>query len=156
MEGLFDLILNSSFRPPLFDPDIQALDRGLPRSELLAILLLQRRGEAAMSELAADLGAPLSTATGIGLRLARRGLASRDRDPDDRRVIRVHLTPKGRALAARLRKHVDGLAQRVQKALTEKELAQLLVLVRKLANVFQAPAQAATATPELRRIPIEE
>jgi DNA-binding MarR family transcriptional regulator len=139
VEGLFDLILNSGFRPPLFAPDIQALDRGMPRSELLAILLLQRRGGVTMSDLAADLGAPLSTATGIGGRLARRGLVKRDRDSDDRRVIRVRLTAKGRALAGRLREHVDGLALRVQKALTEEELAQLLVLARKVAKIFQAP-----------------
>jgi DNA-binding MarR family transcriptional regulator len=156
VESLFDLILNSGFRPPLFDPDIQALDRDMPRSELLAVLLLQRRAEVTMSELAADLGAPLSTATGIGERLARRGLASRNRDPGDRRVIRVRLTAKGRALAGRVRKRMDSLVQRVQKALTEEELAQLLGLVRKVANALQAPAQIATATRELRRIPIEE
>jgi DNA-binding MarR family transcriptional regulator len=156
VEGLLDFILNSGLRPPLFDPDIRALDRNIPRSELLAILLLQRRGEVTMSELAEDLGAPLSTATGIGGRLVRRGLANQDRDPDDRRVIRVRLTAKGRALAVRLRKHVDGLVQRVQKALTDEELAQLLVLVRKVVNAFQAPAQSATAALGLRRIPIEE
>ena len=154
MEGLFDLLLNSGFRPPLFDPDIQALDRDIPRSELLSLLLLQRRGDVIMSELAADLGAPLSTATGIGERLARRGLASRNRDPDDRRVIRVRLTAKGQALAGRLRKHVEGVAQRVQKALTDEELAQLLVLARKVAKALQAPTQA--TREELRRIPIEE
>jgi DNA-binding MarR family transcriptional regulator len=156
VEGLFDLILNSGFRPPLFDPDIQALDRGMPRSELLAVLLLQRRGEVTMSELAADLGAPLSTATGIGGRLARRGLAKRDRDSDDRRVICVRLTAKGRALASRLRKHVDGVVQRVQKALTEEELAQLLLLAQKVAKIFQTPTPASTTTPGFRRIPIEE
>jgi DNA-binding MarR family transcriptional regulator len=156
MEGLFDLLLNSGFRPPLFDMDILALDRDMPRSELLAVLLLERRGEMTMSELAADLGAPLSTATGIGARLARRSVVTRERKPEDRRIISVRLTPKGRALALRLRKHVDGIVKKVQQALTEEELAQLLVLVGKVAKAFRPPTQTDPETPGMRRIPIEE
>jgi DNA-binding MarR family transcriptional regulator len=156
VEGLFDIIVNSGFRPPLFDPDVLALDREIPRSELLAVLLLQRRSDMTMCELAEDLGAPLSTATGIGSRLVRRGLVSRDRDPDDRRIIRVRLTAQGRALAVRLRKHVDSLIQHVTSALTEEELAQLIVLVGKVANAFRTRTQTQKATPGIRRIPIEE
>src|SRR5215475_8070866 len=64
MDRLLDLILTGGLRPPLFHPDVLALDRQLPRSEMLALLLLQRHGERTMSELAEDLGAPLSTASG--------------------------------------------------------------------------------------------
>src|SRR5262249_56187156 len=93
VEALFDLILNSGLRPPLFHPDVLALDRELPRSEVLAVLLLQRRGEMTMFELAQDLGAPLSTATGIGTRLGRRRLVTRQPHPPDPRLIPLHLTP---------------------------------------------------------------
>jgi MarR family transcriptional regulator, organic hydroperoxide resistance regulator len=154
VEGFFDLILSSGLRPPLFDPDVLALDQEMPRSELFAVLLLQHHGELSMSALAEHLGAPLSTATGVGGRLARRGLVSRKRHADDRRIIRVRLTPKGRALAVRLRKHVDSLVQRVQTALTEEELAQLISLVGKVIHAFRAQARA--APPGMKRIPVEE
>ena len=72
MDRLLDLVLTGGLRPPLFHPDVLALDRQLPRSEMLALLLLQRHGQRTMSELAEALGAPLSTASGIGERLARR------------------------------------------------------------------------------------
>ena len=72
MDRLLDLILTGALRPPLFDPDMLALDRQLPRSEMLALLLLQRHGERTMSELAEVLGAPLSTASGIGERCVAR------------------------------------------------------------------------------------
>jgi DNA-binding MarR family transcriptional regulator len=150
------LILDSGLRPPLFHPDALALDRALPRSEVLAVLLLQRRGEMTMSELAEDLQAPLSTATGIGSRLVRRGLVSRERHPDDRRVIRVCLTAKGKALATRLRKHVDALVQRVQAALSEKEIGQLIVLFGKVVRAFAVAAPTEEPGPAIRRIPIEE
>src|SRR5262245_34662644 len=108
MDRLLDLILAGGMRPPLFHPDVLALDRQLPRSEMLALLLLQRHGEWTMSELAEALGAPLSTASGIGERLARRGLVQRERRPEDRRVVVVRLTRKGEAAAGRLRAPIDG------------------------------------------------
>src|SRR5262249_20624195 len=152
VEALFDLILNSGLRPPLFHPDVLALDRELPRSEVLAVLLLQRRGDMTMFELAQDLGAPLSTATGIGTRLGRRGLVSRERDPEDRRIIRVHLTDKGKALAVRLRSRVDALVSRIQQALSEEAIAQF----SKVAGACRATPATPPPAPTVRRIPIEE
>ena len=55
-----------------------------------------------MSELAANMGVPLSTATGIGARLARKGLVRRRRAPEDKRVVLVSLTTEGEAFARQL------------------------------------------------------
>src|SRR5262249_60449480 len=103
-----DWIRRAGRPPPLFHPDVLALDRQLPRSELLALLLLQRHGERTMSELAELLGAPLSTASGIGERLARRGLVQRRRRPEGPRGVVVRLTRNGAAAAGKLREQVDG------------------------------------------------
>jgi DNA-binding MarR family transcriptional regulator len=156
MDRLLDLILTGGLRPPLFHPDVLALDRQLPRSELLALLLLQRHGERTMSELAEVLGAPLSTASGIGERLARRGLVQRQRRPEDRRVVVVRLTRKGETAAGKLREQVDGLLRRVAGALTEEEQAQLLALLAKVWAAFQVPPQETSPGTPFRSIPIEE
>jgi DNA-binding MarR family transcriptional regulator len=156
MDRLLDLILTGGLRPPLFHPDVLALDRQLPRSEMLALLLLQRHGERTMSELAERLGAPLSTASGIGERLARRGLVQRQRAPADRRVVVVRLTRKGETAAGKLHAHIDGLMRRVAGALTEQELAQLLALLTKVSAAFQAPPQETSPGTAFRSIPIEE
>ena len=156
MERLLDLILTGGLRPPLFHPDVLALDRQLPRSEMLALVLLQRHGERTMSELAEVLGAPLSTASGIGERLARRGLVQRQRRPEDRRVVVVRLTRKGETAAGKLRKQIEGLLQRVAGALTEEEQAQLLSLVAKVWAAFQVPPQETSPDTAFRSIPIEE
>jgi DNA-binding MarR family transcriptional regulator len=156
MDRLLDLILTGGLRPPLFHPDVLALDRQLPRSELLALLLLQRHGERTMSELADALGAPLSTASGIGERLARRGLAQRQRRPEDRRVVVVRLTRKGETAAGKLRAQIDGLLQRVAGALTGEELAQLLALLAKVSAAFQSPPQETSPSAAFRSIPIDE
>src|SRR5215470_1170405 len=144
MDRLLDLILARGLRLPLFHPDVLALDRQLPRSEMLALLLLQRHGERTMSELAEVLGTPLSTASGIGERLARRGLVQRRRRSEDRRVVVVRLTRKGETAAGKLREQVDGLLQRVAGALTEEELAQLVALMAKVWAAFQSPPEEAS------------
>jgi DNA-binding MarR family transcriptional regulator len=156
MDRLLDLILTGGLRPPLFHPDVLALDRDLPRSEMLALLLLQRHGEQTMSELADAVGAPLSTASGIGERLARRGLVRRHRRPDDRRVVVVRLTKKGETAAGKLRAHVDGFLRRVSGALTADELAQLLMLLAKVSAAFRVPPHETSAGAAFRRIPIDE
>jgi DNA-binding MarR family transcriptional regulator len=156
MDRLLDLVLTGGLRLPLFDPDVLALDRQLPRSELLALLLLQRHGERTMSELAEVLGAPLSTASGIGERLARRGLVQRQRRSEDRRVVVVRLTRKGETAAGKLRGQIDGLLRRVAGALTEEELAQLLALLAKVSAAFRVPPQETSPGTAFRRIPIEE
>ena len=156
MDRLLDLILTGGLRPPLFHPDVLALERQLPRSELLALLLLQRHSERTMSELAEVLGAPLSTASGIGERLARRGLVHRQRRPEDRRVVVVRLTQKGKSAAGKLREQIEGVLRRVAGALTEEEQAQLLALVAKVWAAFQVPPQETSPDTAFRSIPIEE
>ena len=156
MDRLLDLVLTGGLRLPLFHPDVLALDRQLPRSELLALLLLQRHGQRTMSELAEDLGAPLSTASGIGERLARRGLVQRQRGPEDRRVVVVRLTRKGETAAGKFREQIEGLMRRVAGALTEDEQAQLLALMAKVWAAFQAPSQETSGGTAFRSIPIEE
>ena len=156
MDRLLELILTGGLRLPLFHPDVLALDRQMPRSEMLALLLLQRHGERTMSELAELLGVPLSTASGIGERLARRGLVRRQRRSEDRRVVVVRLSRKGETAAAKLRGQFDGLLRRLSSALTADELAQLLTLAAKVSAAFQTLPEATAQGPVFRSIPIEE
>lgn len=158
MEQLLEMLLTGGIRLPFLSADLLALDGEMPKSDFLALLMLQRRGEATMSELAADLGAPLSTATGIGARLERRGLIERQRHQQDKRVIMLRLTEKGHALAARARTQIDGLLGRIQAVLTPDEMQQLMGLVQKILVALQAPpaGQPDQAEPQVRRIQIEE
>ncbi|PZG29439.1 MarR family transcriptional regulator [Spongiactinospora gelatinilytica] len=66
--------------------------------QLQVTVLLSILGSASGQDLARHLGVGLATVSGIVDRLVRHGLAGRHEDPDDRRVRRVELTPKGKAL----------------------------------------------------------
>jgi len=55
-----------------------------------------------MAELAERVGVDRSTMSGLVDRAEQRGLLARHPDPDDRRSVRVDITPEGRALAVRI------------------------------------------------------
>ncbi len=67
-------------------------------------------------------------------RLAGRGLVGREADPQDRRGVRLSLTPAGRELQRRVgRQHARDVARALRGALDADELRQLEALGRKLA-----------------------
>jgi DNA-binding MarR family transcriptional regulator len=65
-------------------------------------------------------------------RLEREGLVSRERDLDDRRVIRVRITPDGRAAAEAGREAVAELEERAFGALNPAERQTLAALLGRL------------------------
>lgn len=139
MEELLEMFLLRGARLPFLD-DLLVLDRALPKSDFLALLLLQRRGEATMSELAGDLNVPLSTATGIGARLEKKKLVRREPHPKDKRVVTLRLTKAGQDLATRARTQIDSTLSRIQGALSPEEWQQLIGLAQKVMTALQAPS----------------
>lgn len=158
MEQLLELFLKNGLKPLLFDGELLELEKEVSsRSELIAIVILKQKGQSTMSELAMDLGAPLSTVTNIGQRLTRRGYIQRERDPKDQRAILVRLTPAGENLADRLLALMNNVLQRVQEVLTADELQQFIALSMKIAKAVQAAEQQhKEERAEVRRIQIDE
>src|SRR4051812_19062690 len=71
---------------------------GLTYPQYLAMLVLWQHGEQTVKSLADRLALDSSTLTPLLKRLEAAGLVSRQRDRDDERVMRIALTPRGRAL----------------------------------------------------------
>ncbi|GAA0281032.1 MarR family transcriptional regulator [Cryptosporangium japonicum] len=68
----------------------------------LRVLGILRDRRARMTELAAYLGLDKSTLSGLVDRAEKRGLLAREKNPDDRRVVDVFMTPAGSELADRV------------------------------------------------------
>jgi DNA-binding MarR family transcriptional regulator len=77
--------------------EFEKLKITMPQSFVLDIL--SRKGEWKMSDLAKFINVTTAAMTGIIDRLVKGGFAVRVHDPDDRRIIRVKLTPKGAKVA---------------------------------------------------------
>ena len=87
----------------------------ISQGQLSCLLALYRYGPASLSKLAERILVKPGTVTGIIDRLEAKGLAARNRNSTDRRVITIELTKAGRAFAERApapvqRSIIEGLA----------------------------------------------
>ncbi|WP_258046061.1 MarR family winged helix-turn-helix transcriptional regulator [Leifsonia shinshuensis] len=73
--------------------------------QLRVLVMVATRGPQTLGGVAAELGVHASNATRTCEKLVRLGLVARTEDPDDRRFVRVTLTPEGSALVQRVIGH---------------------------------------------------
>ena len=73
-------------------------ERGLTLSQLRLMYLVREHVEPSVGDLATEMGVRPPTLTGAVTRLVQRGLVTRDHDQEDRRVIRLRLTARGRRM----------------------------------------------------------
>lgn len=90
-----------------------------------------------MTELAAEMGAPLSSMTSIAKRLERKGYIARATSPKDQRVKLVMLTQEGIRLAKEWERIMLGMLGKLEAAFTPEELEQFTLLSYKAIKVFQ-------------------
>lgn len=84
------------------------------------------------AELARDLNHDKGAMTRLVDTLEQRGWLTRDRDTDDRRIIKLTLTDDGRTVADRCRVRVIGYWNAVLKDWDKAETATMIALLRKL------------------------
>jgi DNA-binding MarR family transcriptional regulator len=158
MEHILELFLKNGLRPLNLLADISGLERKVNRSDIVALLMLHIYGEMAMSELAENLGAPLSTVTSLAKRLIKKGLIERNRSNKDQRILLVQLTGDGQQLALQARKVIENIINRMQEALSTDELNQFVSLALKIGKALQQKEDTKTGLQDnkLRKIPIED
>jgi DNA-binding MarR family transcriptional regulator len=86
---------------------------GVSMTHFHLLSMLDRHGDMAMSRIAELLDVSLSNATGLVDRIEERGFVERVRVADDRRVVRVRLTPEGIRMLAEVELLKDDMLQRI-------------------------------------------
>jgi len=76
--------------------------RGLTMSQLRLLFLVDLAENRPIGELAEEMNVKAATLSGLAERLERLGLISRMHDPQDRRVVRVALTPEGKRVLSEI------------------------------------------------------
>lgn len=99
---------------------------GITTAQLFVLRQLEACDELSLGEIAERTLTRESTVSIVVARLAKRGLVRRDRAADDRRRLRVTLTPAGRRVLARAPEPTTG---RLLGALDELTSEQLLALL---------------------------
>ncbi|WP_209490029.1 MarR family winged helix-turn-helix transcriptional regulator [Xanthobacter flavus] len=113
-------------------------DLGLTYPQYLALVSLWTEDDRTVGSLGAALGLESSTLTPLLKRLEALGHLTRSRDPADERVVRVKLTPQGRALQEKAR-HIPGCIL----GATGLELADVMRLQREVTALRAALEKAA-------------
>jgi DNA-binding MarR family transcriptional regulator len=98
-------------------------ERGTTMTQLRVMHLIRQKYEPSTGELAADLHIRPATLTGLADRLEQKNLIKRWSDTNDRRVVRIGLTPEGEQLlddaAAAGRASLDAIFTRMTPAEVE-------------------------------------
>jgi len=106
-------------------------------SEVLALRELIEQPGMAQNELANRLGLEKSTVSRLVAGMEQRGWVSRDRDPENRRYLRLTLTTDGGETAHRIGARLQEHHRSVLDGLTPSELHALTVGLTALARVIE-------------------
>ena len=102
------------------------------------VLRALRDGPQTLGRLGHAIGLSPTSVTRVVDRLERRGLVSRRRDADDRRLVRLHLEPAGERLMGQIRVIRGSDVHLAVEAMTSEERRQLTASLRRLVELARA------------------
>lgn len=109
--------------------------------QLTVVKILEQIGDLSLSELSEKIRAQNSTVTGIIDRMEREGLVVRERSKEDRRVVYIKLTTKGRQIARDIPVEPMELFRSALETLTAQEMRELLRIMTKVAKRVRVVAR---------------
>jgi DNA-binding MarR family transcriptional regulator len=118
----------------------QQTDTGLSPTLLAALATVEAAGPLTLGELACREQVAPPTITKAVTALEEQGFLSRTVDPGDRRVVRVEITPAGRALLERARTRKNAWLDRRLGALRPEDRRRLFDAIEALERLTEAPA----------------
>lgn len=135
-DEILDFIFNN-LKNLFYPEEWLNLDLSFSKSELFAMLLVDRHGEIIMSQVADFINVPMSTATGIAERLVKKGYLKRERSESDRRIVVVKLTEEGKELISDLKNTVSEYIRLINESLTDEERQVLMKIVLRAMQIIE-------------------
>ena len=111
---------------------------GITGPQLWAIKTISLNGTLSLGDLGKGMYLQPSTITGLIDLLEQRGYVARVRDREDRRVVKVQLTPKGQRLAKKAPNPAQGKMVYGLTKLKGRELSLIFNSVQKLVEIMEA------------------
>ena len=125
------------------------------KNEVLIFWMLFKDKEVNMSEIAEYIHVPLNTATGIVGRMEKKGLVERTRSREDKRIVLITFSEKGRAQFQRLVDQLMSYGVKVLGELTPAELKLIEGLMTKVKTVLKEEKAKEEPARRIRKITIE-
>ncbi len=99
---------------------------GVTASQGYILLALPETGSVTMNDLSVKMKLANSTMTRMVDQLIQKGTVARGPDPEDRRIVRVHLTKQGQDVRIRLKQAMQDLFSQVLKDIPDGEREQII------------------------------
>jgi DNA-binding MarR family transcriptional regulator len=115
--------------------------------QLTVVKILETMGDLSLTELSERIRSQNSTVTGIIDRMEREGLVTRERSKEDRRVVKLRLTPKGEQLAADVPLEPMEIFRSALESLTKDEMRELLKILLKVSRKVKAIVKKEVTQP---------
>lgn len=128
------------------------------KNEVFVLLLLYRRSDVNMTQIADYLSVPLNTATGIVARMEKREVVLRERSSEDKRVVTIKLTEVGRASIKDILTEMIRFGQLIMDSFTTEEVNLVFKLVDKVIDTINQDTGKTVETQtssKIRKIIIE-
>ncbi len=158
LDGILDTYMDD-FKNIFFFEEWLDLDLKFSKTELFTLLFLYKMKELTMTELVDYINVPMSTATGIGDRLVKKGYILRDRSDEDRRIVILKLTKEGIDFVENIKSLILKYIDLVLKDLTDEEKQFLLKVAIKIINSlkqgFDSDNTERESRSQLKKIDIE-
>jgi DNA-binding MarR family transcriptional regulator len=126
----------------------EILDLNVTMPQLKIMFLLFVDGPKRMSDLAADLGVTLATATGLADRLVEKDIVVRESQPDDRRVVLCRLSGFGERSINRI---WESARSRIRELLQAMDAANLQALTGALDSMLATAESKNKDKPSFQR-----
>lgn len=126
-------------------PATAASEVEISRQEIRVVVTLGSKGTTIMSDLARALNLALSTATNTVDKLVSKDLVERTRVDEDRRIVQVGLSEKGKRLHDAFQECQLAMGRTMLEALSPGEREIFLELMAKMTNPAQGSADAELA-----------
>ena len=125
------------------------------KNEVLIFWLLYRKEEANMTEIAEYIHVPLNTATGILSKMEKNGFIVRDRLKEDKRVVVIHLTEKGKTQVKALVDEITYYAVQTISVFSKEEMDIFLRMSKRVVEVLKKERKHEDSKSKIRKITIE-
>jgi DNA-binding MarR family transcriptional regulator len=110
--------------------------------QFLILNFLDKEGESNMTHLAQFLNVSTPAATGIVDRLVKYGYIARVFDPEDRRIIKIRLTPKGSSLVNKINQQKRQSTIDIFSRISEKERNDYLKILMRIRDIITQEKKA--------------
>lgn len=156
-EKVLDLVLDN-LRKVFYPEEWIQLDLTVSKTELLAMLIVDRYGEVIMSQISDYINAPLSTTTGLVNRLVKNGYLQRERSDEDRRIVAIQLTDQGKHMITEVKESIGTYLERINAILSDEERQVLVQIFMKIVDALSRKDSVSgdsQGVQVIRKIPIE-